>query len=186
MLITLTVAAYVAKRPRLSAVLLGVVLSAKQTMFWAVGLTGVLLGFDRKQWATTALVGGALVFPFVWLDFRALKHANFDFLTSLPSRPDALTFTNWYDRRFGTPLPGGLGFVLAAAVALSAMWRMRGSPARLGLALVMTYTVFFSFNKWAFANYYFLMASLAALAAAAACHTLGGGLVAGAPVPRRR
>jgi hypothetical protein len=173
MLITFTIVAYVKRWRWLAAVLLGVVLSAKQTMFWAVGLTGVVLRFNRLQWMTTVLTGMALVFPFVWLDFRALKHANFDFLSQLPTRPDALTFNSWYLRQFGSELHKNWGFVLAALAAAFAMWRMRGSAARLGVAIATTYAFFFTFNKWAFANYYFLMSGLAALGAAAACHGFG-------------
>jgi hypothetical protein len=145
-------------------------------MFWAVGLSGVLLGFDRRQWATTVAVGTALVLPFVWLDFRALKQANFDLLNNLPSRPDALTFNNWYARYLGKEMPQSVGFGLASLTAVFAMLRMRGSIARLGLAVAATYAFFFCFNKWAFANYYFLISSLTAAAAATACHSVGVGL----------
>lgn len=176
MLIVFAYAAYVSRRPYLAAFVLGFVLASKQTMFWAVGLTGVLLRFDRRQWATTLAVGGALVLPFVWLDFRALKQANFDLLNHLPSRPDALTFNTWYMRTFGSELSKSVGFGLAALTAVLAMWRMRGSAARLGLAVATTYAFFFAFNKWAFANYYFLISSLSAAAAATACHSLGVGL----------
>jgi len=175
MLIVMTLAAYVGRRRWLTAVLLGVVLSSKQTMFWAVALTGVSLRFNRRQWLTTALVGFALVLPFIVLDFRALKHANFDFLSGLPSRPDALTFNSWYLHHFDAELPGSIGFFLAGIVAALAMWRMRGTAARLALSLATTYSFFFAFNKWAFSNYYFMMASLAALSAAAACHAVGAG-----------
>jgi hypothetical protein len=176
MLIAFGFAAHVGKRPYLTAVLFGFVLASKQTMFWAVGLTGVLLGFDRRQWVLTAGVAAALVLPFVYLDFRALKHANFDFLTQLPSRPDALTFNSWYLRTFGSEMSKNVGFALAGLMALFAMWRMRGSAARLGLAVAATYAFFFTFNKWAFANYYFLISSLTTLAAATACHSVGVGL----------
>jgi len=176
MLIVFVYAAHVGKHPYLAAFILGFVLVSKQTMFWAVGLTGVLLGFDRRQWATTLTVGTALVLPFVWLDFRALKNANFDLLNKLPSRPDALTFNTWYLRKFGSEMSKTVGFGLAALTSVFAMWRMRGSVAKLGLAVATTYAFFFSFNKWAFANYYFLISSLSAAAAATACHSLGVGL----------
>ena len=176
MLIVLTIAAHVGKRPYLTALLLGFVVASKQTMFWAVGLTGVLLGFDRRQWAVTVAMGAALVAPFALLDFRALKHANFDFLNQLPSRPDALTFNTWYLRTFSREMSKAVGFSLAGLVSVFAMWRMRGSAARLALAVATTYAFFFAFNKWAFANYYFLISSLTAAAAAAACHSVGVGL----------
>jgi len=63
------------------------------------------------------------------------------------------------------------------------MWRLRGAPARLGVALATTYAFFFAFSKWAFATYYFLMASLAALAAALACHSPGASSTLQEPEP---
>jgi hypothetical protein len=176
MFIAFALAAHVGKRPYIAAALVGFVLASKQTMFWAVGLTGVLLHFDRRQWGIALAVGAALVLPFVLLDFRALKHSNFDFLNQLPSRPDALTFNSWYLRKFESEMPKSVGFALAGLASVFAMWRMRGSVARLGLAIATTYAFFFAFNKWAFANYYFLISSLTALAAASACHSIGVGL----------
>lgn len=175
MFIVFTLAAHVGNRRWLAAFLLGFVFASKQTMFWAVGLTGVVLGFDRRQWAITLAIGGALVVPFALIDFRALKHANFDFLNRLPWRPDALTFNVWYLRFFGSEMSQAVGFALAALSAVYAMVRRRGSVARLGVAIATTYAFFFTFNKWAFANYYFLISSLTALAAATACHSLGAG-----------
>jgi hypothetical protein len=173
MLVVFTLAAHLGNRRWLAAFLLGFVFASKQTMFWAVGLTGVVLRFDRRQWATTLAVGGALVVvPFALIDFRALKHANFDFLNQLPSRPDALTFNAWYLRTFGSEMSQAVGFALAAVSAIHAMVRKRGSAARLAVAIATTYAFFFTFNKWAFANYYFLVSSLTALAAATACHSL--------------
>jgi hypothetical protein len=171
MLITFTFMSYVLRFPSfITAALLGLVLPAKQTMFWAVGLVGVILRFNKRDWLTTIGVGGALILPFALSDFRALKYANFDFVNQLPARTDALTFNSWYLYKFGTQLPGSLGFLLAGIVAAFSMWRLRGSVGRLGIALTSTYSFFFAFNKWAFANYYFAVASLAALAAAASLH----------------
>jgi hypothetical protein len=166
MFIVATLAAYTAGFPWLAAVLLGVTVSAKQTMFWAFGLMAVMLVWDKKQQALAVAVAGGLVAPFVWLDFKALKHANFDFVNELPPRPDALTFTNWAAREFALPPSSKFGFALAICVAALAVWRFGRSRARVGIAIAATYAVFFAFNKWAFANYYFLLTGLCALGAA--------------------
>ena len=92
-------------------------------------------------------MGAALVLPFVLIDFRALKHANFDFLSHLPSRPDALTFNSWYLHTFGRELPGALGFVLAGTIAAASVWLMKPSVARLAVALAATYAVFFCLQQ---------------------------------------
>lgn len=174
MLISLTVTAHVSKRPILTAVLMGLTLTAKQTMFWMVGLGGVMFGFNRRQWLITVAMGAASVLPFALWDFRALKHANFDFVNALPARGDALTLTNWVWRKYAVALSPRWAFPATAVVAGLSLWKLRGSTARFGVALVFTYSVFFVINKWAFANYYFLLLGLAALAAACTFHGESG------------
>ncbi|MGH7281897.1 MAG: hypothetical protein ACRELY_10265, partial [Polyangiaceae bacterium] len=64
-------------------------------------------------------------------------------------------------------IPGAIGFVLAAITSAFSAWRFRGRASELMPATVFSLLVFFFFNKYAFANYYFLTIGLAALAAAA-------------------
>jgi len=174
MLISLTVAAHVSKRPILAAVLMGLTLTAKQTMFWMVGLGGLMLGFSLRQWLITVAIGTASVLPFALWDFGALKHAIFDFFSELPPRRDALTLTNWVSFNFAVDLSPRWAFLVAAGVVGLSVWKLRGSIARFGVAVVLTYSVFFVINKWAFANYYFLLMALAALAAACTFHGASG------------
>ncbi len=171
MLIIAAAAAYLEKRTTLSAVLFGLVLTSKQTMFWVVGIAGLTLGFTRKQWLIIGGVGVAMVLPFALWSFADLRFSIYDVLSGLPPRVDALTFNNWVWHRWQLAIPGGLAFVLAAvAVGLTA-WKLRGSKESFGVAVAMTYLLFFAFNRWAFANYYFLIAGLSALAGAVAFHT---------------
>ena len=174
MLISLTVAAHVSKRPILAAVLMGLTLTAKQTMFWMVGLGGLMLGFTVRQWLITMAIGAVPVLPFALWDFGALKHAIFDFFSELPARRDALTLTNWVWFKFAVSLSPRWAFLGAAGVVGLSVWKLRGSIARFGVAVVLTYSIFFVINKWAFANYYFLLMALAALAAACAFHGESG------------
>jgi hypothetical protein len=179
LLVTLGVAAHVAGRPTLVAVMLGVAASSKQSMFWVVPLALVLLRFDLRRWIVMAVAAALPLVPFVVWDFRRLKYALFDFMSTLPPRSDGLCFTSWMKRAFGVAFPTQLGFVFAAAIVVAACLRarpanghdgagMRGSPSDFGRAVLLTYFAFFFFNRWAFANYYFLLTGFSTLAAAAA------------------
>jgi hypothetical protein len=137
-------------------------------MFWLLPLVGLGLRLSLRQWIIAAVSGAVTVLPFAAWNLGALKHANFDFLSALPARPDALTLTNWAHRKFGWQPSGNVAFLLAAGVATLCLWRLRGRAERVGLTLLATYAVFFIFNRWAFANYYYLLTGLSALAAATA------------------
>jgi hypothetical protein len=169
------------KKPWLTAVVAGLVLAAKQTMLLFVGLFGLGLRFTWKQWAVAGGVALATFAPWLLWDFKAWKHANFDFLAALPVRPDALTYITWVKRKTGVDIPPSLAFPAAFAVAAFAAWKMRQSIARLSMAAVATFTVFFVINKWAFANYYFTLLGLAALAAAVSIDVPEDALAPSAP-----
>jgi hypothetical protein len=140
----------------------------------------VVLRFDLRRTLVLAVAALVPVLPFVVWDFVALKHANFDFMSGLPPRRDALCFTNAVWKATGAAFPAATAFVLAAAVcAVACVRALPGRTRRLGAsparppvdfarALVLTYFVFFFFNRWAFANYYFLLTGLAALGSGAA------------------
>jgi hypothetical protein len=170
MLISLGMAAYAGKRPTLSAIAFGAAVSSKQSMFWLIPLVGLMLRLRLREWLIMSLTAAALVFPFVVLDFGRLKYANFDFISGLPPRSDALAIAPWFRRVFHRTFPGVVGFLLAACTVAFALLRMRLSLAGFAQAATLTYLVFFLFNKWAFANYYFLVTGLAALAACAALY----------------
>jgi hypothetical protein len=186
MFISAGVAAFVADRKTLAAVLFGVAVSSKQSMFWLLPLVGVVLRFDLRRWIVLSVAALVPVVPFLLWDFKALKHANFEFMSGLPPRRDALCFTNAVWKLTGASFPASSAFLLAALTVGVACLRAlpptfplvkrlnggRRSGDRPALdfsrALVLTYFVFFYFNRWAFANYYFLLTGLAAMAGAAA------------------
>ncbi len=170
MLISAAAVTVLSKRPVLIAIAFGVVLTSKQTMFWTVGLAGVLLRFTWRQWLIVGAVGAASVLPFAIADFPRLKFSLLDFVSSLPDRPDALTFNVWGVHHLGWLLPTKFGFVFAAVVAGVSAWRLPRTLHHWALGSVATFAIFFAFNKWAFANYYFLLGALSALAAACATH----------------
>jgi hypothetical protein len=177
MLICLAAAAAVRGCLGVSAAVIGLAVMSKQTMFWLVPLAGFALGYRPREWLvmlTTVALGLA---PFAIADFHALKHNTVDLLLALSPRDDALCVAVWYKSTFGAPFPTALSTVTAAAVVGLTMLRARAidpldpkAPAQraalFGRAVALTYFTFFFFAKWAFANYYFLVAGLAALAAA--------------------
>ena len=164
--VLILVAAY--NRPWATAVLVGLVVGAKQTMLLFAGLIGLGLRFTWKQWIVAGSVGLATYLPWIIWDFKAWKFANFDFLNALPVRQDALTYITWVRRKFNVEIPYVLAFPGAFLVAGLAAWKGGKSLGRLTMAAVAAMTVFFVINKWAFANYYFTLLGLSALAAAAA------------------
>ncbi len=172
-LFALSINAHLARRPMLTAALLGLTVSSKQSMIWLIPMGAVMLQFGARQWLVAAATGAAAAIPFALLDFTALRHAVIDFELSLPPRPDAITVNVWAARAYHIAIPGAVGTGLAALVTVLSSWflRRRG-VAGLGIAAAATYLVFFAFNKWAFANYYFLVVGLCATAAATAFHAM--------------
>jgi len=173
-LLAIAIAAGSRGKPTLSAIVLGVALTSKQSMFWLVPLAFVLLRFDAKRWA--AMAAGALLplLPFMIWDFARLKHNLFDFMAGLGPRHDALCFTAFVHHAFGAAFPHQIGFLLAAVAVGAALWRRPVGEGRadsvlaFARAAAITYYVFFFFNRWMFANYYCTVAGFAAITIAAA------------------
>lgn len=166
MFLSVGLSAFVRGHRILAAVVFGVAISSKQTMFWMVPLVGILLGFSLREWLAMGIAAAVPVAPFALWDFRAMKFSLFEALRELPARDDALNFTAWFKRQGYGVFPHERSFLIAAAFVLVSLLR-RADVGAFVRASVTVYAVFFFFNKWAFANYYFLLAGLAALGAAA-------------------
>jgi hypothetical protein len=170
-LIATATALAVRRRVWLSTIAFGLVLASKQTMFWVAPLAFVTFPFFRLR---HAVVAGALAVatyvPFALWNWPALFHANLGFVAGLPSRDDALSFVNWAWLALGVRVPYAIAFPLAATMVGYVVLRRRAEPKVFGIALLVTYFVFFTLNKWTFANYYFSLLGLAALGAAMALH----------------
>jgi hypothetical protein len=177
LLICLAGAAAMRGRMAVSAAVIGLAVVSKQTMFWLIPLAGFALGYRRREWLIVLATVALGLAPFAIGDFHALKHNTVDLLLALSPRDDALCVAVWYKSTFGAPFPTALSTVTAAAVVGMTLLRARvidpfdpkalaQRAALFGCAVALTYFTFFFFAKWAFANYYFLVAGLAALAAA--------------------
>ena len=170
-LIASATALAVRRRVWLSAVAFGLVFASKQTMFWVAPLAFVTFPFFRLRHAALAAgLAVATYVPFVLWNWPALFHANLGFVAGLPSRPDALSFVNWAWLALGVRVPYAIAFPLAATMVGYVVLRRRAEPKVFGIALLVTYFVFFTLNKWTFANYYFSLLGLAALGAAMSLH----------------
>jgi hypothetical protein len=123
--------------------------------FWAAGL-------GLRRVALASLVVLAVSLPFIvwsptdfwwdaiWYQFQA------------PQRIDAVSFNGYLLARHGTSLPGWLIVAPPLAAVFYAAWRAsRGADWRVVLRLTAgAYCVLFLFNKFAFANYYFLLQAM--------------------------
>ena len=164
----LTVLAHAFGRRYLSALFLGVLLSAKQTMIWFLPL-GLLLGFNLSQWFVVFVAAAATLAPFVLWDFRALKYWTVDHFLGYPPRPEALSPMTWLNRHFGfTQGSTPPGFLLAAITSLAAAWRAPRTRYAFALAATLACFSFYLFNRFMCMNYYFFAAGLGSLAAATA------------------
>jgi hypothetical protein len=154
-----------------AAIVFGLVLASKQTMFWVAPLVFVTFPFFRLRHAAVAIAIPVLSYlPFALWNWPALLHANLGFVAGLPARPDALSFVNWASIALGVHVPYAIAFPIAGTMVGYVMLRRRAEPPIVGVALFLTYFVFFTMNKWTFANYYFSLLGMAALGAAMALH----------------
>jgi hypothetical protein len=175
-LIAISIALAVRKRTWAAAIGFGLVLAAKQTMFWVAPLAFVTFPIFRPRHALVAVaIPIATYVPFALWNWPALLHANLGFVAGLPPRPDALSFVNWAGKVLGVHIPYALAFPLAGSIVAFVVLRRRAQPHILGVALLITYFFFFTLNKWTFANYYFSLLGLAALGAALSIHRKGSG-----------
>ena len=154
-----------------AAIVFGLVLASKQTMFWVAPLVFVSFpAFRLRHALVAASIPIATYLPFALWNWPALVHANLGFVAGLPARPDALSFVNWARLALGVHIPYAIAFPLAGTLVGYVMLRRRAQPEIFGVALLLTYFVFFTLNKWTFANYYFSLLAMAALGAAMALH----------------
>ncbi|WP_394824005.1 glycosyltransferase 87 family protein [Pendulispora albinea] len=163
--VALSLLAHARGRKRLSALLLGVALSSKQTMVLLVPLA-LLLGFQLVEWGIFLGTAAILIVPLALWNYPAFHHMVVLLQGQLPPRPDGLTPMNWLYRHFGIVPRGGTGILLAVVTSAMAAWRAPRSRRAFALSAATVFFGFYVFNKWTFLNYYFFLTGLAALAAA--------------------
>ena len=180
-LVALSLVAHAYRRRLACAVMLGLALSAKQTMVWFVPLA-VLLEFDRRQWAAFLGTAAATVAPFILADFAAFKHWLFDFYVQYTPRHDALSLSNFFQRHLGTTPHSSPGLFLAALCTALALWRAPRTRYAFALSATLALYAFFLFNIWMFINAYFFCAGFSVIAAAADAASSGSKTRTSSPV----
>ncbi len=148
-------------RPVASAVALGLAFATKQ--YFALALPILLMIPDDHRWRRAMIAGGvatATLLPFALLDPQALWNALIEFHWSRPARPDSVSIVG-----LGVQLPKWCGMGIGILVALAAGTRVR-TGSEFATALAATVAAFFALSGHAFANQWFLVASLLLVAAA--------------------
>ena len=184
--LTAGLAVFLGRFRLVGVVLMGIALSSKQTMFWFVPLIFLFLNFRPREWIVLFATITLLLLPFVIWDFSALRAATLGVHGAIPPRRDALAFMAWYYAKYQTwRSTAFISWTASLAVLGVGAWRLRGSLPAFGLAATAIYFLFFFFQKWAFANYYYFIDGMAALAAALALHVppLVPSLSAATPAP---
>jgi hypothetical protein len=165
--------------PRALPYLFGLFVSAKQYLFLVIPLALLLLPppwlplprLARRIGAfalRAAVLPVALTAAFAAWSPRGFYHSVVELQFIQPFRKDALSYSAWIVKQGGEMLPVWLGFVLALVMVVLVLWRAPRTPAGFAGGVAVTMLVFFSVNKQAFCNYYFLVLGALACAAAAA------------------
>jgi hypothetical protein len=161
------IAVFLGRFRLVGVIMMGVAFSSKQTMFWFLPLVFFGLGFRRRDWIALGATMALLLGPFILWDWRAIKAATTGVHVALTPRRDALAFMAWYYAKYQHwRSTAWIAWSSCLAVVALYGWRLRRSLPGFGLAAAAIYFLFFFFQKWAFANYYYFVDGLAALAAA--------------------
>jgi hypothetical protein len=154
---------FVATRvPRSTWLPLGLLIGSKQYAPLLLPLVPLLVRRnDGSPWriAVGALaVAGAVALPFVLWGPPAFLNSVVSLQLGLPFRPDSLSFPAWLAQDGVQRLPTWLAWVALAAIVVVALWRWRHTePATFAVMGALALLVFFSLNRQAFCNYYFLV-----------------------------
>ena len=151
--------------------LVGLLCALKQTVLFMVVLTGVATLSAYGWRAAAKMVGVSItvyaiqVLPFALHDWDSFYLFTIKIFATTSLREDALTWVAAASRAgFRTPEPVMAAISLTTLVVLS-LWLARTEFRiwRLCGAMIMQYGVTFLFGKWAFCNYYYLLAFLCVL-----------------------
>lgn len=174
-------------KPGLMGPLLGLLLASKQYVFLFAATATLLPGLSlqapqgRRAWMWAALTGAAVTLPFVLWSPKDFWHDLITTQLNLPFRADALNFSGWYLRYANVQLSSVWGFVAGAASLLWCLWRMPRTRAGFCLSFAYVFLCFITFNRQAYANYYYYIEG--ALLTAVAATPLGAPAAPGAPEP---
>ncbi len=160
--------------PRALPYVFGLFISAKQYLVLMVPLYALLLPRPLpplRQLAghllRAASLPVALTLAFLLWDPRGFFHSVVELQFRQPFRKDALSYSAWIVKQGGEALPVWLGFALALLLVVLVLWRAPRTPAGFAAGIGLAMLAFFSVNKQAFCNYYYLVVGAFACGGAA-------------------
>lgn len=149
-----------------AALLFGLTFAAKQPLVIGFPMLTLLPGFGRKHFASAFGAAAAVTLPFFAWNPGAFLRGTVHYFVDLAPRSDALTVSNLVNTRFGYA-PGELLGASCALLICAVVWKhVERSLSTMLVLLTVCLLCFFATGKIAFMNYYFLLAGLAAIAAA--------------------
>jgi hypothetical protein len=150
------------KTDRWRPLTLGLLMASKQFALLAAPAAFFLI--PRPSWRSYAgllLRSGtvvlAVLLPFAVWDFRAFYRSVVLYQFMQPFRFDALAFPAWLVRLGAPQPPVWLAFAAVAIAGFFLFRRLQPSSFSFVASLAVMYLLFFSWNKQAFANYYYLV-----------------------------
>ena len=169
------------RRPRLTPVLLGLLVAAKQYVLPVLLPAVVLLSLVRRSVGAipmilvAAAVAGATILPFLLWNPGEFIHSVVLLQAYQPFRADSVGIAGAIARMGGWEIPAWTAFG-GSAIALALATKMAPrTPAGFAGATALFFLVFFLLSKQAFMNYYYVVfVALACSVAAAATASAGG------------
>jgi hypothetical protein len=157
----------VKRRPAWTPWLLGMLLASKQYMFIVAAPALVMLRPRELDWTTTIkwcgkvfLVGMLVSLPLILWNPAAYMRSNFAAAAGAACRYDALSFfAYWADTHNWTPpiWIGAVSLIVAMPVTILAIKRCESTAGGFAAACAIVMIFFFSLNKFAFCNYFYLV-----------------------------
>jgi hypothetical protein len=155
------------RRPRLAAILAGLLIALKQHFVLYLPALALVPGMGVPGTLVAIGVAAATYVPFVIATPRGLFEAVVMHHVNNPFRADSLSLPATMAKLLDWKLPSWLG-PLAALASFGVLARVPRRIDALLLAASLTFFLFFVLGRQAFANYYYLLDATLLLAAAAA------------------
>ena len=151
------------RAPRFLWVVLGLLLAVKQHLVLAVPAALLLVPGLRQPRAViwflskAGLVALLVTVPLMLWDVAGFIRGVVAFQFQQPFRQDALSYLVLLVPPGNPTPPLWIAFVVAAAAAVLALWRLPRTPAGFAAGTALIFFAFFAFNKQAFCNYYYFV-----------------------------
>jgi len=149
------------KRFLFSALIFGFALSLKQYVILFIPMFWFFIRGRYKYLFTAFLIAALLVFPFIIWDFQKFYYGAVGIQTSLPFRRDGLTIISLFYNEFSLNIPFPFLPIVWFTILIAVYYKINSSNYYIiAIKTFIFIFLFFFINKWAFANYYYLLSSM--------------------------